>query len=237
MKKRVLLLFLTAACAAALLSGCKKNVGTPEDNAVAEEPEEEENEEESGRLFGYSCIDLSNPFFETLGESIQTSLEEQGDRLILAALEPEGLPGVSLTEKIVGTDDLASGARLADLPRRPGALIVLVQRGGGIPDPQRRHGAAPRGPAGHQQHRLSGRSPRPQRSQTVKSPRLPEWRAGAISVIGTGQRISMFSLYFRLPRIFFTKRSTSSGVRALSSGRNCSVKAMLFLPSPSASLR
>lgn len=54
---------------------------------------------------------------------------EQGDRLILAALEPEGLPGVSLTEKVVGTDDLASGARLADLPRRPGALIVLVQRG------------------------------------------------------------------------------------------------------------
>lgn len=82
MKKRVLLLFLTAAFAAALLSGCKKNVGTPEDNAVAEEPEEEENEEESGRLFGYSCIDLSNPFFETLGESIQTSLEEQGDRLM-----------------------------------------------------------------------------------------------------------------------------------------------------------
>ena len=62
MKKRVLLLFLTAACAASMLSGCKKNVGTPEDNAVVEEPEGEENEEESGRLFGYSCIDLSNPF-------------------------------------------------------------------------------------------------------------------------------------------------------------------------------
>ena len=82
MKKRVLLLFLTAACAASMLSGCKKNVGTPEDNAVVEEPEGEENEEESGRLFGYSCIDLSNPFYETLGESIQTSLEEQGDRLM-----------------------------------------------------------------------------------------------------------------------------------------------------------
>ena len=82
MKKRVLLLFLTAACAASMLSGCKKNVGTPEDNAVVEEPEGEENEGESGRLFGYSCIDLSNPFYETLGESIQTSLEEQGDRLM-----------------------------------------------------------------------------------------------------------------------------------------------------------
>ena len=82
MKKRVLLLFLTAACTAAFLGGCKKNVGTPQDNAVVEEPEEEENEEESGRLFGYSCIDMSNPFYETLRDSIQTSLEEQGDSLM-----------------------------------------------------------------------------------------------------------------------------------------------------------
>ena len=82
MKKRVLLLFLTAACTAAFLGGCKKNVGTPADNAVVEEPEEEDNEEESGRLFGYSCIDMSNTFYETLRDSIQTSLAEQGDSLM-----------------------------------------------------------------------------------------------------------------------------------------------------------
>ena len=101
MKKRVLLLFLTAACAAALLSGCKKNVGTPEDNAVAEEPEEEENEEESGRLFGYSCIDLSNPFFETLGESIQTSLEEQGDRLMTEDPEADSDTQISQIQEMI----------------------------------------------------------------------------------------------------------------------------------------
>ncbi len=101
MKKRVLLLFLTVACAAALLSGCKKNVGTPEDNAVAEEPEEEENEEESGRLFGYSCIDLSNPFFETLGESIQTSLEEQGDRLMTKDPEADSDTQISQIQEMI----------------------------------------------------------------------------------------------------------------------------------------
>ena len=101
MKKRVLLLFLTAACAAALLSGCKKNVGTPEDNAVAEEPEEEENEEESGRLFGYSCIDLSNPFFEMLGESIQTSLEEQGDRLMTKDPEADSDTQISQIQEMI----------------------------------------------------------------------------------------------------------------------------------------
>ena len=52
-----------------------------------------------------------------------------GDRLILAALERETLPGVTLTEKEVTAQDLAAGARLADLPRRADALIVLVERG------------------------------------------------------------------------------------------------------------
>lgn len=86
MKKRLILLFLTAACAAAMLAGCKKSVGTPEDNAVVEETDTEENTEEdqeSGRLFGYSCIDLSNPFYETLTDSIQNSLKEQGDRILV----------------------------------------------------------------------------------------------------------------------------------------------------------
>ena len=54
---------------------------------------------------------------------------QRGDRLILAALEPEGTPGVCLSEKTVEPDDLRDGARVADLPLRAGALIVLVQRG------------------------------------------------------------------------------------------------------------
>lgn len=41
----------------------KKNVGTPEDNAVVEEDDKKnDNTEEGGRLFGFSGIDMSNPF-------------------------------------------------------------------------------------------------------------------------------------------------------------------------------
>lgn len=90
MKKRVLLLFLTAAFTGFLLSGCKKNVGTPEDNAVVETDEEEndpQKEQESGMLFGYSAADMSNPFYETLKESIKTSLEGQGDRILVRDAE------------------------------------------------------------------------------------------------------------------------------------------------------
>ena len=90
MKKRVLLLFLTAGLAGLSLSGCKKNVGTPEDNAVVETEEEEGaagEEQEPGMLFGYSSADMSDPFYETLKESIKTSLEEQGGRIMVRDAE------------------------------------------------------------------------------------------------------------------------------------------------------
>ena len=89
-KKRVLLLFLIAAVTGISVTGCKQNVGTPEDNAVVEEEEdgnEEETEPESGRLLGYSSADMSNPFYETLKDSIRTSLEEQGDRIMVKDAE------------------------------------------------------------------------------------------------------------------------------------------------------
>ena len=50
MKKRILSILLTAALACTVLAGCKKNVGTPEDNAVVE-TEEGAEEEEERRLF------------------------------------------------------------------------------------------------------------------------------------------------------------------------------------------
>ena len=64
MKKRILSILLTAALACMVLAGCKKNVGTPEDNAVVETEEGAEEEEESGYLFGYSGIDMDNPYFD-----------------------------------------------------------------------------------------------------------------------------------------------------------------------------
>ena len=62
----------------------RKIVGTPEDNAVVEEDDKKnDNTGEGGRLFGFSGIDMSNPFYDTLKNSVQTALEAQGDRLMV----------------------------------------------------------------------------------------------------------------------------------------------------------
>ena len=68
MKKRMLgVLALMLVCIFAL-SGCKKNVGTPEDNAVKEDSQDGEDaeEEEDTYSFGFSAIDMENPYFITL---------------------------------------------------------------------------------------------------------------------------------------------------------------------------
>ena len=44
MNRKKMLLVLLTLFAVLFISGCKQNVGTPEDNAVVEEPEEEEDE-------------------------------------------------------------------------------------------------------------------------------------------------------------------------------------------------
>lgn len=83
MRKRILRVFLAVVAVAAAVTGCKKNVGTPEDNAVAESENIEGAEDgESGYLFGYSGIDTGNPYFETLELSVRTELEAQGHRLM-----------------------------------------------------------------------------------------------------------------------------------------------------------
>jgi ribose transport system substrate-binding protein len=84
MKKQILGVLLLFLIAGMLLGGCKKNVGTPEDNAVEEEESKVEDgeEEASGFLFGYSCIDMENPYFETLQLAIDTTVRENGHRLL-----------------------------------------------------------------------------------------------------------------------------------------------------------
>lgn len=84
MKRRIYVLFIAAFCAAAM-AGCKKNVGTPEDNAVVEETEEKKNEKgtDAEWFFGISCPELSNPFYETIKDSIQMAVEEQGGRTLI----------------------------------------------------------------------------------------------------------------------------------------------------------
>lgn len=85
MKKRILSVLLILVLAAGLLSGCKKNVGTSEDNAIKEEEETEEAEEDVYR-FGFSCITMDNPYFITLEQSLREEIEKQG--YTLTTLDP-----------------------------------------------------------------------------------------------------------------------------------------------------
>ncbi len=74
-----------------MLSGCKKQVGTPEDNPVQEEDTEETDEEEAeeeGYKFGFSGINMENPYFITLENAIRESVTSSGNTLITE--DPEG---------------------------------------------------------------------------------------------------------------------------------------------------
>lgn len=54
---------------------------------------------------------------------------QAGDLLVMCALERHGGTDFCLTERVVEADELTGGATLADLPDRPGSLIVLIRRG------------------------------------------------------------------------------------------------------------
>ena len=82
MNRKKMLLVLLTLFAVLFISGCKQNVGTPEDNAVVEEPEEEE-DETSGYLYGFCAPDLSDPFYEVLKESVATAADEEGSRMLV----------------------------------------------------------------------------------------------------------------------------------------------------------
>ncbi|MEE1085873.1 MAG: sugar ABC transporter substrate-binding protein [Schaedlerella sp.] len=79
MKKKLYAALFVAAFTGIVMTGCKQNVGTPEDNAVIEDVEEEA---EPGYLFGYSCIDMGNPYFETLKLAMENELDEKEGRII-----------------------------------------------------------------------------------------------------------------------------------------------------------
>ena len=90
MKKRITAVFLMVVLAAALLSGCKQNVGSPEDNAVVDgQDNTEDDAEATEHVLGFSCSDLSNPFYTVLREAVQSSLEEEGIRLIVRDAEAD----------------------------------------------------------------------------------------------------------------------------------------------------
>ncbi len=84
MKKKILALLFTTVLICLFAVGCKKNVGTPEDNAVQEEEEDVEEEDiEEGTKFGYSCIDTDNPYYSVMQKSIEIEIKDDGYTLLV----------------------------------------------------------------------------------------------------------------------------------------------------------
>ena len=85
MRKRMVRAFTLILIGIFLLSGCKKTVGTPEDNPITEEDEEEETKEDESEMlkFGFSAIDMENPYFITLASAIEEVMDENGCEMIV----------------------------------------------------------------------------------------------------------------------------------------------------------
>lgn len=96
MRKLYMLLLLIIGCSF-LLSGCKKNVGTPEDNPEVQE----EIEEEETYVFGYSCITMENPYYITLELSIREALEDKGHTLITKDPKKESKLQIQQIEEMI----------------------------------------------------------------------------------------------------------------------------------------
>lgn len=89
--RRLSVLFICVLIFSLMLGGCKKSVGTPEDNAVKEETDEDGEEElEEAHTFGFSGIDMKNPYFITLENAVSEALKERNSDLITK--DPAGDP-------------------------------------------------------------------------------------------------------------------------------------------------
>lgn len=82
MKKKRMLWALPVMLICIFIAACKKNVGTPEDNAVTDESGEEVSEEEDTYVLGFTGIDMENPYFITLESAIREQVEKRGYTLI-----------------------------------------------------------------------------------------------------------------------------------------------------------
>lgn len=82
MKRKIWIIIPMIIICMFVLVACKKEVGTPEDNAVTETDEEEEAEEETGYLFGFSGINMENPYFLTLEKATREAIEQEGNLMV-----------------------------------------------------------------------------------------------------------------------------------------------------------
>ena len=68
MSKRMWAVLLVISTMCIALTGCKKHVGTSEDNANIDE---EENTETDHFTFGFSCMTMENPYYITLEQALR----------------------------------------------------------------------------------------------------------------------------------------------------------------------
>lgn len=104
MKKKGIGIIRMVVFAAVLISGCKKDVGTPEDNAVVEEAEEESEDQTKDWMFGYSCPDLSNPFYQVLKDSVGTVLEELGNSIMVRDAQQDADVQATQIQEMIDAD-------------------------------------------------------------------------------------------------------------------------------------
>ena len=113
-----------------VLAACKKNVGTPEDNAVSKEPEENEDiQEEDTYVFGFSGIDMENPYFITLESAVREVLEKNGYTMITK--DPASSPELQITQIQEMIDEGADAVFLSpvDWEKITEALKLLKEAG------------------------------------------------------------------------------------------------------------
>jgi len=76
--KKLKMLILMILCIS-MLTGCKKNVGSDEDNAI---PASSDEVSEENYIFGFSCMTMENPFYITLEAAIREGLADAECTLI-----------------------------------------------------------------------------------------------------------------------------------------------------------
>lgn len=73
------LAFMLCITSAFMLTSCKQNVGTSEDNPVIEEVVIDESEKYK---FAFSGIDMNNPYYETLESVISKTIQDDGHTIV-----------------------------------------------------------------------------------------------------------------------------------------------------------
>lgn len=100
MKKRLLSIAMAMAMVVGLSAcsgGDKEENNTADNNTNVESTDTgEESSKEGGRVFGYTSMDNSNPFFVTIEDTIREAVEANGDKLV--AVDPANDVNLQITQ-------------------------------------------------------------------------------------------------------------------------------------------